>query len=298
MLETVGQKLQKARGKRKLSLDDASRATKIRSRQLADLEADEYSNFPNLAYAKGFLISYGKYLEVDVRPFLSAFEDANSFGLDNYQYLSDVPLGVYRAARRPVRRKSGRRRYALLAGALGLVGLGFLCWQLYVSYQRLGDLDKLADHQEALERGSGGTSVPQPSPTEASSPAAAPAASEPAERAGAVGDAVESAPQPGAFHGAANDALPSGGALPPLPLPDDGSALRQLLPHAGEAAGPFSMYGDLGLPPAGKPGEERGSWSPENLDGYRFYVRSLDRNTVEIFRTGVPRTETVLNNPL
>ena len=48
----------------------------------------------------------------------------------------------------------------------------------------------------------------------------------------------------------------------------------------------------------GKTTGQRGSWSPENLDGYRFYVRSLDRNSVEIFRTGIPHPETVLNTPL
>jgi cytoskeleton protein RodZ len=294
MVETVGQKLQRARGKRKLSLEDASRATKIRTRQLAELERDEYSNFPNLAYAKGFLISYGKYLEVDVRPYLDAFEDANTFGLDNYQYLSEVPLGVYRATRRPVRRRSGSKRYTFLAGAVGVMVLAFLGWQLYVSYERLGDLDKLADHQEAQERGAPEASAPDSSPADAPSAAAAPVG---------TADAVDnSAPAPApasdSFHGAANDAPGSVAPVPALPLPGDGGALRQLLARGGATAGPFLMYGDLTLPAAGKAGGERGAWSPENLDGYRFYVRSIDRNSVEIFRTGVPRPETVLNNPL
>ena len=161
MIETAGKTLQTARAKRKLTLDDASRATKIRSRQLADLERDEYSNFPNLAYAKGFLISYGKYLDVDVRPYLDAFEDSNTFGLDNYQYLSEVPLGVYRATRRPTRRKTGRAPYVVLACALGVMMLMAFGWQLYIGFERLGPLDKLADHQDALAHGGG---EPGPSP--------------------------------------------------------------------------------------------------------------------------------------
>jgi transcriptional regulator with XRE-family HTH domain len=303
MVATIGQKLQAARTKRKLTLDDASRATKIRTRQLADLERDEYSNFPNLAYAKGFLISYGKYLEVDVRPYLDSFEDANSFGLDNYQYLSEVPLGVYRATRRPTRRRSGRKPYAILAWAIGLVALTFFCWQLYVSYQRLGDLDKLASHQEALERGEPGASTAG-APSAAPQPAAAatPADDDSSPRS-ADTEAVQSAPPPppDVFHGAGNGpAARDGRRLPSLPLPGDGGAVRQLIPDATEPQAPFLICDDAALPArsaAGKRGSSRASWSPETLDGYRFYVRSLDRYSVEIFRTGIPRAETVLNNP-
>ncbi len=288
MIETAARKLPTARSKRKLTLDDASRATKIRSRQLADLERDEYSNFPNLAYAKGFLISYGKYLDVDVRPYLDAFEDSNTFGLDNYQYLSEVPLGVYRATRRPTRRKTGRGHYIVLAGLLGSLALAFIGWQLYIGYERLGDLDKLADHQDALEHG------PQPAPAPATGPSdAAGAAAAPVP---AVGDP---APPFISFPGAEWDG-PVRNGPPTLPLPDDGGAIRQLLAGADESRGPLLFGGDAAprTPSGGRTVAARPTWSPENLDGYRFYVRSLDRNSVEIFRISVSRPETVLNNPL
>jgi cytoskeletal protein RodZ len=153
MFETAGYRLRQARTQRKLSLEDASRVTKIRVRQLADLEADEYSNFPNLAYAKGFLISYGKYLDVDVHEYLDAFADANSFGVDDYQYLSELPLGVYRATPKPHRRRAGRKRLVALCSVAGIAltaGLGLVA---YSTVLRLGDLDTLAARQEARERG-------------------------------------------------------------------------------------------------------------------------------------------------
>jgi transcriptional regulator with XRE-family HTH domain len=284
MVETIGQKLQRARSLRKLSLDDASRATKIRGRQLADLERDEYSNFPNLAYAKGFLISYGKFLNVDVRPYLDAFEDSNTFGLDNYQYLSEVPLGVYRATRRPTRRRTGRKRYTVLAAAVGLLALAFFSWQLYVGYQRLGDLDKLADHQAAQERNS----------TKGSAEAAVvPVGPEAAVANDPVAAAAAALPPPVAFRGLAGDSPLTNRHLPPLPVPDDGGAFRALLPAVPENPGPFLVYADVPLP-SPRPGI--GPWTPENLDGYRFYIRSIDRISVEIFRIGVPRPETVSNN--
>jgi cytoskeletal protein RodZ len=280
MVETIGQKLQRARSLRKLSLDDASRATKIRGRQLADLERDEYSNFPNLAYAKGFLISYGKFLNVDVRPYLDAFEDANTFGLDNYQYLSEVPLGVYRATRRPTRRRTGRKRYTVLAAALGLLALTFFGWQLFVSYQRLGDLDKLAAHQAALD------ATKDPQKAEPGAPAATAAPSDPAVAA--------ALPPPVAFRGLDADQATAKPRLTPLPLPDDGGAFRAMLPAVPENPGPFLVYADIPLPTP-RPGI--GPWTPENLDGYRFYIRSVDRFSVEVFRIGVPRPETVSNTP-
>ena len=290
MVQTAGQKLQAARGKRRLSLDDASRATKIRTRQLADLERDEYSNFPNLAYAKGFLISYGKYLEVDVRPYLDAFEDANTFGLDNYQYLSEVPLGVYRATRRPARRRNGRRRYVMTAAALGVMALAFVGWQVYVSYERLGDLDKLADSEDAREHSPAApTSAAQPSPAAAPIVAGAPIA----------GDTPPAGPN--LLRNAVADPSARGSHPPALPLPGDGGALRNLVAATNAGQPPFfMMYGAPG-PQSSPPesgGTEHGSWSPENLDGYRFYVRIIDSGSVEIFRSGVPRPETVLNNPL
>jgi transcriptional regulator with XRE-family HTH domain len=284
MVETIGQKLQRARSLRKLSLDDASRATKIRGRQLADLERDEYSNFPNLAYAKGFLISYGKFLNVDVRPYLDAFEDSNTFGLDNYQYLSEIPLGVYRATRRPARRRDGRRRYTALAAALGMLALAFFSWQLYVGYRRLGDLDKLADHQAAQERDSTNNTA---------GTAAVPAGPGAAVANDPVAAAAAALPPPVSFRGLESASPTENPHLPPLPVPDDGGAFRAMLPAAPENPGPFLVYADVPLP-SPRPG--LGPWTPENLDGYRFYIRNIDRISVEIFRIGVPRPETVSNN--
>lgn len=152
MVETVGTQLRRARTAREISLEDAARATKIRSARLADLEADVYTNFPNLAYARGFLTSYGKYLAVDVRPYLDAFEDTSTFGVDDYQYLSEKPVGVYRAPRRVWRQRAPRRRLVALGSTLGLLLVTMFGWFLYVNYLRLGDLSKLAEHQDVRGR--------------------------------------------------------------------------------------------------------------------------------------------------
>lgn len=152
MLETVGTQLRRARTAREISLEDAARVTKIRSARLADLEADVYTNFPNLAYARGFLTSYGKYLAVDVRSFLDAFENTSTFGVDDYQYLSEKPVGVYRAPRRVWRQRAPRRRLVAMGSTLGLLMVTAFGWFLYINYLRLGDLNKLAEHQDGRPR--------------------------------------------------------------------------------------------------------------------------------------------------
>ncbi len=174
MVETVGTQLRRARIAREISLEDAARVTKIRVARLADLEADVYTNFPNLAYARGFLTGYGKYLSVDVRPFLDAFENTSTFGVDDYQYLSEKPVGVYRAPRRVWRQRAPRKRLVALGSTLGLALIMLFGWFLYLNYLRLGDLNKLAEHQDGRQHQAAelnpATILSKPIPSESPNP--------------------------------------------------------------------------------------------------------------------------------
>ncbi len=90
-IEGLGKKFQEARMARKLTLDEAARMTKIRPSRLAEIEADDFSQFPSLTYAKGFLQIYGKFLDVDVSPYMEAFEGSEAVTVDGYSYLQDNP---------------------------------------------------------------------------------------------------------------------------------------------------------------------------------------------------------------
>src|SRR3982751_4459456 len=103
-IEGLGKKFQDARLARGLTLDEASRMTKIRPSRLAEIEADDFSQFPSLAYAKGFLLIYGKFLDVDVTPYMEAFETSEHVTVDGYSYLQEEP------APGPVRAPVMRRR--------------------------------------------------------------------------------------------------------------------------------------------------------------------------------------------
>src|SRR5947199_2149304 len=142
-IEGLGKKFQEARLARNLTLDEAARMTKIRPARLAEIEADDFSQFPSLAYAKGFLLIYGKFLDVDVTPYLDAFEDSERMTVDGYSYLQEhrpqntVSAPVVRR-RRPAP-TAGPDRISpmpLVFGVLVLV-VGFSVMKLILNVRRL-----------------------------------------------------------------------------------------------------------------------------------------------------------------
>jgi cytoskeletal protein RodZ len=116
---------------------EAARMTKIRPARLAEIEADDFSQFPSLAYAKGFLLIYGKFLNVDVTPYLEAFESSSNVTIDGYSYLQEGPAP--RPARTPIVH-TPRRQVSLwpVAVAVGVFVLGFLAIKFIVNLNRLG----------------------------------------------------------------------------------------------------------------------------------------------------------------
>jgi cytoskeletal protein RodZ len=137
-MEGLGKKLQEARLARNLTLDEAGRITKIRPGRLQEIENEDFSEFASLAYAKGFLLIYGKFLDVDVSPYLEAFETSESVTVDGYSYLQDnpAPAPSRQAVMRP--RSSGGRASFLpfLIGVVVLV-VGFLAMKWILELQRL-----------------------------------------------------------------------------------------------------------------------------------------------------------------
>jgi cytoskeleton protein RodZ len=65
-LNSVGEILRKAREKKRLSLDDVNRHTKISIHVLQALEQDDFEGFESDTYLKGFLKSYANLLQVDM----------------------------------------------------------------------------------------------------------------------------------------------------------------------------------------------------------------------------------------
>ena len=167
-IEGLGKKFQEARRARNLTLDEAARMTKIRPARLAEIEADDFSQFPSLAYAKGFLLIYGKFLDVDVTPYLDAFEDSERVTVDGYSYLQEnrpeKPVSAPVVPRRPAAVGRGYRvsPMPLIVGIAVLV-IGFLLMKLVLNVQRLAP----APGQSTAQVSPGAAPV-SPAPTQAS----------------------------------------------------------------------------------------------------------------------------------
>jgi cytoskeleton protein RodZ len=76
MTETLGQLLRGAREARGETLDEVERETRIRARQLAAIEADDWGTLPSPAQARGYIKNYAQHLGLDVQDVLERYEAA------------------------------------------------------------------------------------------------------------------------------------------------------------------------------------------------------------------------------
>jgi cytoskeletal protein RodZ len=142
-MEGLGKKLQEARLARGLTLDEAGRMTKIRPAQLQEIENEDFSQFASLAYAKGFLLIYGKFLDVDVSPYLEAFETSETLTTDGYSYLQEAaepePIRPVKVRRRSAPVSSGGGRSSFMPLIIGIIVLvvGFTVMKWLLQMQRL-----------------------------------------------------------------------------------------------------------------------------------------------------------------
>ncbi len=217
-IEGLGKKFQDARIARGLTLDEAARLTKIRPSRLAEIEADDFSQFPSLAYAKGFLLIYGKFLDVDVTPYLDAFETSQQVTVDGYSYLQDQPAPKPRkvrptrpaaAARMPRAPRSRDRSspFPILI-AVGVIVVGFVAMRLILNIQRISPHQMVGVPQPTSSESpqpaqsapaQAQAAPPQTAPTQApvqqtAAPTAAPVAQAPSKAPSAVAQAPSRAP--------------------------------------------------------------------------------------------------------
>lgn len=64
-METIGQQLRGARERKKITLETAAQATKIKGEYLGALEADQFERIEAPVYVRGFLRIYAQYLGLD-----------------------------------------------------------------------------------------------------------------------------------------------------------------------------------------------------------------------------------------
>jgi cytoskeleton protein RodZ len=75
MYADIGQELRQARQAKALSIEQASRATRIRAHYLQAIEQGDLDTLPSMAQARGFLRLYARYLGIDVGDVLKSLDN-------------------------------------------------------------------------------------------------------------------------------------------------------------------------------------------------------------------------------
>ncbi|HWL52738.1 MAG TPA: helix-turn-helix transcriptional regulator [Chthoniobacteraceae bacterium] len=171
----VGKALRDARLAKKLTVEEAARATKIRAARLTDLENERYDHFPNLAYARGFLLIYARYLEVDLSKY-QTIDIGNPARGGAYQYLKNTAesrtLRTF-APPKPVNRSRFLIISLLFTGAIAISAVTAL---VILTVLRL-PLDQLIQEDQAALQAAAPTPAaasPTPEPTPTPPPLAEP----------------------------------------------------------------------------------------------------------------------------
>lgn len=212
---SFGEKLQREREMRGVTLEEIAEATKIGTRSLRALEHNEFDKLPGGIFNKGFVRAYAKYLGLDeeqaVADYLTASGQAEAPATGP---LPEVPPTVKLPAQR-------RRPWLLLALGVLLLAAGWLGWRAY--FQTRG---ARAEESAAASAGSAVESKATPA-------AAVPAGSE-TSTAGTPTDTAS--PSAGTQPSPAAASAPTPAASQPTPSPAASAAAAQPAAAPAEAA--------------------------------------------------------------
>jgi len=171
---SVGKALHDARLQQKLTVEEVARGTKIRPARVVDLENDDYMHFPNLAYARSFLVLYAKYLRVDITKYPTV-EVGSTVGLGDYQYLQgEETQSVPRAHPEPVGPPEKPRWLIAFFVFLVMAVLGGIAGLAFMQFTRLGSMENLVKKDVAVYKAPAVSPTPAhntPAPTPSASPA-------------------------------------------------------------------------------------------------------------------------------
>ncbi len=157
MVDTsAGKLLSQARLAKNITIDEAAHATKLRPDKIVALENDDFSRFGSLAYGKGFLTIYARYLEIDISDQLRGLElPPQTVSIAEYQYLNashpPAPAQRTRISQTPERRERNERQAPSVVPLFVVLAVGgALVYGFFsMNAKRLG-----------LDKTSGGTPVP------------------------------------------------------------------------------------------------------------------------------------------
>lgn len=159
--QSMGAYLRAARRRRRISIDRAAEETRIRSDYLMRMESDEF-DFLAPTYVRGFLKSYARYLHLDEKPMIEAFDDRYGTKVDTSQIV---------ALERHGRKNAGARRKKLNSWGMAAVLAASVILMLAAVGIFQGDGDEPSSNVAGAERSLSPTPqdeetvAPDPEPT-------------------------------------------------------------------------------------------------------------------------------------
>jgi cytoskeletal protein RodZ len=125
----LGQLLHQQRLRKKLTLADVAKGTKIKEVFLAAIEKGEYHKLPSPAYAKGFVINYATFLGLPRSEVMALFRRE----FDEKRAYKVLPDSLTKQQAFPQRRFKIQDSL-LIIGGLGILFLGFLLFQYRAAF--------------------------------------------------------------------------------------------------------------------------------------------------------------------
>lgn len=184
MDQPIHLQLKLARERQGLSLEDVSHSSRIPVTTLQLLEAGNYAGIGSMAYARGFLRSYGQHLGVEAEGAVQALPKPILGGAHDYQYLTKS-LGPWvkpsgkktrshspRAAAQVGEVPSGRSVTVKAAALVTLISSGCLAWVIYVGSTESAQNAK-KDREERKAAAAESALIRRPLPVEAEGVASA-----------------------------------------------------------------------------------------------------------------------------
>jgi cytoskeleton protein RodZ len=181
---SFGERLQREREMRGITLEEIADSTKIGTRSLRALEQEHFDQLPGGIFNKGFVRAYARYLGIDeeqaVADFLAAAGE------------SEQPLPTPFPKSKPAASGSAGRSWAAVLALLALAAGGFAAWKF-----KLGPFAGRGTQPESLSA----PPLAQPSSPAAAVPASSEPAASPAAATRAEPGADSSASSPSAAEG-------------------------------------------------------------------------------------------------
>jgi cytoskeleton protein RodZ len=189
---TFGEKLQREREMRGITLEEIAEATKIGTRSLRALEEQDFDKLPGGIFNKGFVRAYAKYLGIDeeqsVADYVEAVDEAQAAGKLARPEVAPPAVAFEEVSRDPI-----RVPWELLIGLALVVAVVFAARSYYAKH----GWQKLARQPVAAEPARAPAAAPQQIQPVATMPVTNPSA--PDVRTATTASAPENTPSPEVF---------------------------------------------------------------------------------------------------